>query len=53
MGLKKLSETFFTGIPVRGQNLQADHEKSVQTIDSFRLYKKHMGAFRYYILVEA
>ena len=34
-------------------HLQKDLAKSNLTIDLFKQYKKHLGAFRYYILIEA
>lgn len=35
------------------QHLQNDLERSRFTNDLFKQYKKHLGAFRYYILIEA
>jgi hypothetical protein len=35
------------------KHLQNDLAKSKYTIDLFKQYKKHLGAFRYYILIES
>lgn len=52
MNLKELPPTFADWLPVREQHLQADLYKSDFTRDLFKQYRKHLGAFRYRVLIE-
>jgi len=52
MGLKELPANYQEWLPVREEHLQQNLEKSKYTIDLFKQYKKHLGAFRYKILLE-
>jgi hypothetical protein len=40
-------------LPVRTSHLKEDLQKSDYTIDLFKQYKKHLGAMRYKVLIEA
>jgi hypothetical protein len=53
MGLKELPPTYAEWLPVREAHLLKDLEKSNYTIDLFKQYKKHLGAMRYRVLIEA
>ncbi len=53
MQLKDLPETYVQWLPVREQHLHNDLKKSNYTDDLFLQYKKHLGSFRYIVLVEA
>ena len=53
MGLKDLPETYVNWLPVRASHLRENLKKSDYTIDLFQQYKKHLGSFRYTILLEA
>ncbi len=53
MHLKQLPATYNDWITDYEHHLQNDLAKSNYTIDLFKQYKKHLGAFRYYILIEA
>jgi hypothetical protein len=52
MGLKELPATYNEWLPVREQHLQTDLRKSDYTVDLFKQYKKHLGGFRYRVLIE-
>ena len=52
MGLKELPSNYREWLPVREEHLQQNLEKSKYTIDLFKQYKKHLGAFRYKVLLE-
>jgi hypothetical protein len=52
MGLKDLPASYSDWVRVRQQHLENDMVKSEYTIDLFRQYRKHLGAVRYYILLE-
>ncbi|MBA2249226.1 MAG: DUF2236 domain-containing protein [Chitinophagaceae bacterium] len=52
MGLKELPVNFSEWQLSRSQHLQQDLVKSDLTIDLFKQYKKHLGFFRFKILVE-
>ena len=52
MGLKDLPENYTEWLPVRQSHLMADMQKSEYTNDLFRQYKKHLGIFRYKVLIE-
>jgi len=53
MGLKDLPSSYDEWLPVREAHLMADLQKSEYTVDLFKQYKKHLGAMRYKVLVEA
>lgn len=53
MGLKELPTTYLKWLPVREAHMEADLQKSAYTIDLFKQYKKHLGGFRYKMLLEA
>lgn len=53
MQLKNLPGNYAAWEKDYAQHLQNDLAKSNFTTDLFKQYKKHLGAFRYYILIEA
>ena len=53
MGLKELPLTYTEWLPVRKEHLMADLQKSEYTADLFKQYKKHLGAMRFRVLIEA
>ena len=53
MELKELPANYKDWVAVREEHLNNDLQRSKYTIDLFRQYKKHLGAVRYKILVEA
>jgi len=53
MGLKGLPPTYTSWLPDREIHLKSDLQKSHYTEDLFRQYKKHLGSFRYKLLIEA
>ncbi len=53
MGLKGLPTTYTTWLPDREAHLKSDLQRSQYTADLFRQYKKHLGTFRYKLLIEA
>lgn len=53
MGLKELPKDYIAWLPVRISHLENDLVKSDHTRDLFRQYKKHLGALRFRVLVEA
>lgn len=53
MGLPGLPATYSEWIPVREAHLDRDLQKSPYTEDLFQQYKKHLGALRFKVLVEA
>ncbi len=53
MSLRELPSTYESWLPVREAHMQNDLSKSEYTVDLFRQYKKHLGAVRYKILVQA
>ena len=53
MGIPGLPQDYATWVPVRAAHLQADLKKSVYTADLYLQYRKHLGAFRYFLLREA
>jgi ER-bound oxygenase mpaB/B'/Rubber oxygenase, catalytic domain len=53
MGLKGLPPTYKAWLPDREAHLKSDLQKSHYTDDLFRQYKKHLGIFRYKLLIEA
>ncbi len=52
MGLKELPATYVEWLPVRDEHLQKDLQQSEYTVDLFKQYKKHLGSFRYKVLIE-
>jgi hypothetical protein len=52
MQIKSLPQNFRAWQTDYALHLQNDLEKSEGTIDLFRQYKKNLGSFRYYILIE-
>ncbi len=53
MELKELPEDYVEWVPVRQSHLEQDLEKSPYSLDLFKQYRKHLGAFRYRMLIEA
>jgi hypothetical protein len=53
MGLKELPLTYIEWLPVREAHLMEDLQKSEYTADLFKQYKKHLGAMRFKVLIEA
>jgi hypothetical protein len=53
MELRELPTNYKDWLIAREKHLQDDLQRSKYTIDLFRQYKKHLGAARYKILVEA
>ena len=53
MQLAELPASYTAWLVSREQHLQEDLASSHYTTDLFRQYKKHLGAFRYYILKES
>ena len=52
MQLKDLPQNYQDWLVVREQHLQENLAKSTFTIDLYKQYKKHLGLFRYIILLE-
>lgn len=52
MKLKELPVTYTNWLVIREEHLQKDLERSGYTVDLFKQYKKHLGAFRYKLLKE-
>lgn len=52
MDLKELPPTYDEWLPVRDEHLEHNLELSHYTKDLFAQYKKHLGSFRYAILIE-
>ncbi|MCG2611459.1 DUF2236 domain-containing protein [Flavobacterium sp. SM15] len=53
MGLKQLPETYVAWLSIREQHLRDNLVKSYYTEDLFKQYRKHLGAVRYKVLLEA
>jgi hypothetical protein len=53
MGLKELPLTYIAWLPVRKSHLIENLQKSEYTSDLFKQYKKHLGAMRFKVLLEA
>ena len=53
MELKELPDHYVEWLPVRQSHLEQDLEKSSYSLDLFKQYRKHLGAFRYRMLIEA
>ena len=52
MGLKNLPENFNDWLVARDQHLEQDLEKGHFTVHLFEQYKKHLGGFRYFVLLQ-
>ncbi len=52
MDLKDLPTTYGKWLPARDTHLKTDLVKSDYTVDLFKQYKKHLGSFRYVVLIE-
>src|SRR5688572_27911410 len=52
MGLKELPLTYDEWLSVRQAHMMNDLQKSEYTEDLFRQYKKHLGAMRFFVLLE-
>lgn len=52
MGLQELPLTYTDWLPVRIKHLEQNLERSRLTTDLFLQYKKHLGSFRYKVLIE-
>ena len=53
MGLKDLPLTYIEWLPVRKAHLMDDLQKTEYSNDLFKQYRKHLGAMRFKVLVEA
>ncbi|HWJ28405.1 MAG TPA: hypothetical protein VNS32_17800, partial [Flavisolibacter sp.] len=52
MGLKDLPLTYKEWLLARESHLQNDLQKTGYTTDLFNQYHKHLGAFRYFLLIQ-
>lgn len=52
MGLKDLPPTYIDWLPVREAHLMGNLQESKYTKDLFKQYKKHLGTFRFRVLIE-
>ncbi len=52
MNLKELPQTYADWLVARNYDLQHDLVKSKYTTDLYKQYKKHLGTFRYLVLIE-
>ena len=52
MQLKDLAADYESWLPQREEHLDNDLKKSDYTEDLFKQYKKHLGTFRYFFLIE-
>ena len=52
MKLKGLAKNHTEWLLQREEDMKNDLVKSELTIDLFKQYKKHLGAFRYFVLIE-
>ena len=53
MGLKDLPLSYNEWLIMRKEHLQQDLEKAHYTVDLYKQYKKHLGSFRYKLLLES
>jgi hypothetical protein len=53
MHLKDLPADHKTWLTVRREHLDADLQKSHYTVDLYKQYRKHLGSFRYWLLLES
>jgi len=52
MGLQDLPDNYNDWIEIRNNDLEHDLKRSSYTVDLYKQYKKHLGTFRYRILLE-
>lgn len=52
MNLKELPDNYTEWLSVRKYDLEHDLEKSNYSTDLYKQYKKHLGSFRYSVLIE-
>lgn len=52
MGLKDLPSTYDDWLKARDFHLHHDMQKSLYTTDLFRQYRRHLGSFRYFLLIQ-
>ncbi len=52
MGLKGLPGSYHEWVTARAEQLKQDLQKSSYTTDLYKQYRKHLGAFRYNILLQ-
>ncbi len=52
MKITELPRTYDAWLKAREQHLQKDLKKSEYSVDLYKQYKKHLGAFRFRVLVE-
>ena len=52
MGIEGLPANYIDWLPMRASHLENDLDKSRLTVDLYLQYKKHLGAFRFRILLE-
>lgn len=52
MGLQGLPDTYAAWLPMRAQHLQDNLAQSRYTFDLYQQYRKHLGLFRYGLLLE-
>jgi hypothetical protein len=53
MGVQALPANYEAWLPIRSSHLETDLQKSFYTTDLYKQYKKHLGSFRFMLLVEA
>ncbi|MEO6542340.1 MAG: oxygenase MpaB family protein [Ferruginibacter sp.] len=53
MNLKDLPADYKTWLGVRREHLLADLQKSNYTVDLYKQYRKHLGRFRFWLLLES
>jgi hypothetical protein len=53
MNLKDLPANYSTWLIIRQEHLNADLQKSHYTVDLYKQYRKHLGSFKYKLLIES
>lgn len=53
MNLKDLPENYTAWLKMRKQHLEQNLERSKYTVDLYKQYQKHLGIFRYKLLIQA
>jgi uncharacterized protein (DUF2236 family) len=53
MAIPSLPETYGSWLQDRARHMEQDLVRSAFTVDLFQQYRKHLGAFRYRVLIEA
>lgn len=53
MGIPELPSTYVDWLPVRQQHLEKDLVLSEYSLDLYKQYRKHLGAFRYAVLKQS